>query len=88
MMKPTLLLCFFLLFSLFFLNHARNVPEDYWKRVVKNQPMPEAIKGLFVEDSDAVKNTHFVKDFDTRSIAVIYRSRDTIDDKIKQDKSP
>ncbi|WCJ33882.1 hypothetical protein M5689_015216 [Euphorbia peplus] len=86
-MKPTF--CFFLIFSLFLLvnlNHARNVPEDYWKKMVKNQPMPESIKGLYIEDSEAVKNSQFAKDFDTRSIAVIYRSQDS-EDKMKQDKS-
>ncbi|KAJ9163653.1 hypothetical protein P3X46_023298 [Hevea brasiliensis] len=78
-MKPAftffLLLC---LFSFVNLNYARKLPQDYWKSIMKEQPMPEAIRGLFVEEhpaaNDSVSGSKFVKDFDTRPIAVIYRS--------------
>lgn len=47
---------------------------------MENQPMPEAIKERFLKDplylSDARKNNHFVKDFDTRHSAIIYHARD------------
>ncbi|XP_050233980.1 uncharacterized protein LOC126682372 [Mercurialis annua] len=82
-MKPNFTLI--LLLSLFLfssLNDARKLPaEDYWKSVMKEQPIPNAIKDLFVQDptSDALtsirsnKKNHFVKNFDTKSVAVIYR---------------
>lgn len=46
---------------------------------MKDQPIPEAIKNLFVEEDEeaaasANKKNHFVSDFDTRAVAVIYRS--------------
>ncbi|KAJ9135536.1 hypothetical protein P3X46_032711 [Hevea brasiliensis] len=83
-MKRTLafFLILFFVFSFVNLNNARKLPEDYWKNIMKDQPIPEAIKSLFVEDSadaassllGANKMNHFVKDFDTRAIAVIYHS--------------
>ncbi|KAJ9152678.1 hypothetical protein P3X46_026220 [Hevea brasiliensis] len=104
-----LALAFFLLFPLLSfanLSYARKLPEDYWKSIMKDQKIPEAIRGLFVEDpaaasslSGAKKKNHFVKDFDTRTIAVIYRSKgdnkkmnrihgeDSRDDEIKGEKS-
>ncbi|XP_057995933.1 uncharacterized protein LOC110664011 isoform X2 [Hevea brasiliensis] len=81
-MKPAFTF-FFLLFclsSFISLNYARKLPEDYWKSVMKDQPIPEAIRGLLVQDPlvasvpGSDKINHFVKDFDTRPIAVIYQS--------------
>ncbi|KAK9984696.1 hypothetical protein SO802_034221 [Lithocarpus litseifolius] len=63
-------------------NDAKKDPEFYWKSIMENQPMPEAIKELFLKDplylSDARKNNHFVKDFDTRHSAIIYHARDEL----------
>ena len=61
------------------LNHARKEPGDYWKSVMKDQPMPEAIKGLLHEDPVSAldsekKMKHFVKDFDSRHTHIIYHS--------------
>lgn len=73
---------------------------------MKDQKIPEAIRGMFVEDpassssssSGGNVKSHFVKDFDTRTIAVIYRSygdnkkmnsphvEESRDDKIKGEK--
>ncbi|KAK8699198.1 hypothetical protein V6N13_115292 [Hibiscus sabdariffa] len=69
--------CFFLLFANF--NHARKEPRDYWKSVMKEQPMPEAIKGLLHEDQASAmdsgkKTNNFVKDFDSRHSFIIYHS--------------
>ncbi|XVF45763.1 hypothetical protein PTKIN_Ptkin02bG0232300 [Pterospermum kingtungense] len=67
--------CFLLLFAN--LNHGRKEPGDYWRRVMKDQPMPEAIKGLLHEDpaSDSEKKMkHFVKDFDSRHTHIIYHT--------------
>ncbi|EOX97317.1 hypothetical protein QUC31_015760 [Theobroma cacao] len=60
-------------------NHARKEPGDYWKSVMKDQPMPEAIKGLLHQDPASAlgseKNMkHFVKDFDTKHSVIIYDS--------------
>ncbi|XVE94059.1 hypothetical protein REPUB_Repub01dG0247700 [Reevesia pubescens] len=70
--------CFLLLFAN--LNHARKEPGEYWKSVMKDQPMPEAIKGLLHQDpasaldSDLKKMKHFVNDFDSRHNLIIYHS--------------
>ncbi|XWS62521.1 hypothetical protein CRYUN_Cryun06bG0018300 [Craigia yunnanensis] len=52
---------------------------DYWKSVMKDQPMPEAIKGLLHQDQASAldsenKMKHFVKDFDSRHSLIIYHS--------------
>ncbi|KAJ6402798.1 hypothetical protein OIU84_014828 [Salix udensis] len=70
------------------LSDARKEPrEHYWKSMMKDEPMPEAIKELFVEDSaGAGKMNHFVKDFDTRHSAIIYHSH-AEKDRLKERKS-
>ncbi|RVX12319.1 hypothetical protein CK203_010690 [Vitis vinifera] len=50
---------------------------DYWKSIMKGQPMPEAIKGFIHQDpasfsSKARKMDHFVRDFDARPNSIIY----------------
>ncbi|XP_039056821.1 organ-specific protein S2-like [Hibiscus syriacus] len=69
--------CIFLMFADF--SHAREEPRDYWKNVMKDQPMPEAIKGLLHQDQASAmgsgkKMNNFVKDFDSRHSLIIYHS--------------
>ncbi|KAJ4850405.1 hypothetical protein Tsubulata_007062 [Turnera subulata] len=78
---------FFVVFSLLWfvnLNYARKEPGEYWKNIMKDQPLPASIKDLFVQDpaSAATKN-HFVKNFDTWRSAIIYHARDD-DEKVKK----
>ncbi|XP_041015853.1 organ-specific protein P4 [Juglans microcarpa x Juglans regia] len=84
---------FLLLFSLFLLvlvnlSDARRDPGDYWKSIMKDQPIPEAIKGLLHRDlpyaSDARENVHFLKDFDVTPNAIIYHAH--VED--KEEKKP
>ncbi|KAA8545957.1 hypothetical protein F0562_020592 [Nyssa sinensis] len=70
---------FFVLFSLLLfanLMDARKNPEDYWKRVMKGEPMPKAIQDLVNQDPASLSNEkkEFKKDFDTRASAIIYHS--------------
>ncbi|KAI5577248.1 hypothetical protein BDE02_09G100400 [Populus trichocarpa] len=70
------------------LNHARKEPrENYWKSMTKDQPIPGAIRDLFVQDpaAGADKMNHFVTDFDTKHNAIIYHSHEK--DKLKEKKS-
>ncbi|KAK6916550.1 Organ specific protein [Dillenia turbinata] len=67
--------------------NARNSPAEYWKAVMNDQPMPEAIKGLINQDpatvlSDENEDCHtsskmkkgdwFVREFETRPNVIIY----------------
>ncbi|KAH1122810.1 hypothetical protein J1N35_005970 [Gossypium stocksii] len=57
------------------LNHARKEPRDYWKSVMKDQPIPKAIQGLLHQDeASAMDSENFVKDFDSRHSFIIYHS--------------
>jgi len=60
------------------LNDARKDTGDYWKSIMKDQPIPEAIKDLFHGDSlnpaDSRKKDRFVKDFDVTPNAIIYHA--------------
>lgn len=74
-------MCFFFFFAQFAnLNHARKEPGEYWGSVMKDQPMPEAIKGLLHEDERGsgsggeMKMKQFVKDFDSRHSLIIYHN--------------
>ncbi|THF97476.1 hypothetical protein TEA_029162 [Camellia sinensis var. sinensis] len=70
------------------LSNARKDPEDYWKKVMKGEPMPKAIEELVHGNSvasekkweasshEAINVAHFKKDFDTRPIAIIYHRHD------------
>uniref|UniRef100_A0A803LDT2 Uncharacterized protein n=2 Tax=Chenopodium quinoa TaxID=63459 RepID=A0A803LDT2_CHEQI len=56
---------------------ARNSPEDYWKKVMKDQPIPEAINGIIDQKmaNASEKNSlwsHFKRDFDVTSNVIIY----------------
>ncbi|XP_039068497.1 uncharacterized protein LOC120214738 [Hibiscus syriacus] len=70
-----LIFCFLLLFAN--LIHARKEPGEYWRSLMKDQPMPEAIKGLLHEDptGSGKKVKHFVKDFDSRHSLILYHNR-------------
>ncbi|KAF5727214.1 hypothetical protein HS088_TW22G00902 [Tripterygium wilfordii] len=78
-MKP--ICVFFLLFSLLrgaTLSNGRKEPGYYWKSIMKDQPMPEAIKNLFQLNPTPLSEEEgkFVKDFDFGANAIIYHSRD------------
>ncbi|XP_021738411.1 organ-specific protein S2-like [Chenopodium quinoa] len=75
--SSVLFLSFFIL--LLFANGigARNSPEDYWKKVMKDQPIPEAINGIIDQKmvNPSEENSfwsHFKRDFDVTSNAIIY----------------
>lgn len=55
---------------------------------MKDQPMPEAIRGLFNEDltsqSSSEIRDQFVKNFDTRSNAIIYHGHEETKDHDKK----
>lgn len=59
---------------------ARKNPEEYWKKVMKDQPIPEVINGIIDEEIMAKsyeKETfwkHFKRDFDVNSNVIIYHS--------------
>ncbi|KAK7257933.1 hypothetical protein RIF29_32266 [Crotalaria pallida] len=56
--------------------YARKDQGDYWKNMIKGQPMPEAIKDLLVKDpqvSDAGED-HFSRDFDIRPNVILYHT--------------
>lgn len=60
---------------------ARNDIGGYWKSVMNEQPIPEAIRSdIFVDDQDLPAGSDhesvvsFVKDFDVQSSAIIYHS--------------
>uniref|UniRef100_A0A5B7CBJ7 Putative Organ specific protein n=1 Tax=Davidia involucrata TaxID=16924 RepID=A0A5B7CBJ7_DAVIN len=84
---------FFVLFSiLLFANlmDARKDPKDYWKSIMKGEPMPKAIEDLVHLDppasdlsnekkelhtpSETINMNRFIKDFDTRPNVIIYHS--------------
>lgn len=56
---------------------ARNSPEDYWKKIMKDQPIPEAIGGIIDQEmaNPSEKKpfwSHFKRDFDVTSNVIIY----------------
>ncbi|CAF2054559.1 hypothetical protein Bca4012_097882 [Brassica carinata] len=78
MKKQRYLVFFFVLFSfLLFVNlsEARSggVAEEYWKKIMKNEPLPEPIKEL-LNNPFRTGEERFVKDFKTKSIVIIYHN--------------
>ncbi|KAL7246720.1 hypothetical protein ACSBR2_001765 [Camellia fascicularis] len=88
MRSPSAFFLLFLLFLFLNLSNARKDPEDYWKKVMKGEPMPKAIEELVhgnpmasekkweASSHEAINVAHFKKDFDTRPIAIIYHRHD------------
>ncbi|ESQ30555.1 hypothetical protein EUTSA_v10011902mg [Eutrema salsugineum] len=73
-----LVVFFFVLFSfLLFVNlsegRSGGVAEEYWKKVMKNEPLPEPIKELLNNPFRTAKE-RFVKNFNTKSIVIIYHN--------------
>nr|GEU59507.1 hypothetical protein [Tanacetum cinerariifolium] len=61
------------------LNDARNDPEEYWRNVMKDDPMPKTIQDALIQDSSTTsdkgnKRDRFTKNFDTKPNLIIYRS--------------
>ncbi|KVI01976.1 Organ specific protein [Cynara cardunculus var. scolymus] len=70
---------FVFLFSLVLLarmNDARKGPEEYWRSIMKDEPMPKAIQDVLSEDSTDKENNRdrFTRDFDTKPNLIIYHS--------------
>ncbi|KAF8032294.1 hypothetical protein BT93_D1267 [Corymbia citriodora subsp. variegata] len=73
-MKPIFAFIFLSSLLLFAeVNDARKSPGDYWKKIMKDQPMPEPIRDLIRlrNEENAIK---FVRDFDTGPNVIIYHS--------------
>ncbi|KAF8075648.1 hypothetical protein N665_1074s0004 [Sinapis alba] len=69
---------FFVLFSfLLFVNlsegRSGGVAEEYWKKIMKNEPLPEPIKEL-LNNPFRTGEERFIKDFKTKSIVIIYHN--------------
>ncbi|XP_059651150.1 uncharacterized protein LOC132298815 [Cornus florida] len=82
---------FFVLFSLLLVlspTDGRKEAADYWKSIMKEEPMPKAIQDLVGGDPSSFSNENtikghtelseskFTKDFDTTPINILYHSHD------------
>ncbi|KAF3435603.1 hypothetical protein FNV43_RR22694 [Rhamnella rubrinervis] len=63
------------------LSYGRKNKGDYWKSIMKDQPMPEAIRDLFhVQDEPSLssagsaKTDRFARNFDVRPNVIIYHA--------------
>ncbi|XP_057550641.1 organ-specific protein P4-like isoform X2 [Amaranthus tricolor] len=70
---------FFMIIFLMFSNeiYARKGPEEYWKEIMKDQPLPEALNGIIepkrLNPSEKTSFwSHFKRDFDVTSNVIIY----------------
>ena len=53
-------------------NEARSNPGEYWRSIMKDEPMPKAIQDVLpLED---VKKDLFVRNFDLKPNLIIYHS--------------
>ncbi|KAI3755557.1 hypothetical protein L1987_55360 [Smallanthus sonchifolius] len=79
MRSPSAILFLFSLLLLATLNDARNGPEEYWRSVMKDEPMPKALQDVLIPGSFASgdkenKKDRFKRNFDTKANLIIYRS--------------
>ncbi|CAN8288466.1 unnamed protein product [Cochlearia groenlandica] len=72
-----LVVFFFILFSFLLLvnmSEARTgVAEKYWKKMMKDEPLPEPIKELLYNPFRTGQE-RFVRNFNTKSIVIIYHN--------------
>ncbi|GMH13434.1 hypothetical protein Nepgr_015275 [Nepenthes gracilis] len=80
-MKPSPAISVLFLLLLFFNQiNGRRGPEDYWRAVMRDHPIPDAIRGRLNQDwMDGAESSsrnkfwgHFSRNFDTRPVAIIY----------------
>ncbi|EOA39187.1 hypothetical protein CARUB_v10012154mg [Capsella rubella] len=49
------------------------VAEEYWKKMMKNEPLPEPIKEL-LKNPFRTAQEMFIQDFNTKSVVLIYHN--------------
>ncbi|VVB00618.1 unnamed protein product [Arabis nemorensis] len=52
---------------------GRGVAEEYWKKMMKNEPLPEPIKEL-LNNPFRTAQEKFITNFDTKSVVIIYHT--------------
>ncbi|XP_010479364.1 PREDICTED: uncharacterized protein LOC104777844 [Camelina sativa] len=52
---------------------GRGVAEEYWKKMMKDKPLPEPIKEL-LKNPFRTAQEMFIQDFDTKSVVLIYHN--------------
>ncbi|CAI0438080.1 unnamed protein product [Linum tenue] len=86
-MKSSLVLCLLLclLLASFRVNDAirKESAEEYWKKVMKDEPLPKPIQELLAAGNDdhaaaaaekKVTINRFMRNFDTQTTAIIYHA--------------
>ncbi|CAM8937798.1 hypothetical protein QQ045_013972 [Rhodiola kirilowii] len=71
-MHKRFLLALFTLFCVCEAIDGRKELSNYWRSVMKDEDMPEAIKGLVSEDGQQSLGTRFDRKFDPRPNLIIY----------------
>ncbi|KAH7852011.1 hypothetical protein Vadar_019466 [Vaccinium darrowii] len=84
-------------------NARKDPAANYWKRVMKGEPMPKAIEEVLVHDHGAeiseskekkrwdpsqINMAHFMRDFDTSPNVIIYHSHNNMGRQTTPEKSP
>ncbi|KAI3769795.1 hypothetical protein L6452_00908 [Arctium lappa] len=76
---------FLILFSLLLIvssNEARSIPDEYWRSIMNDEPMPKAIQDVLpLEDVNKVNKDQFVKNFNLKPNLIIYHSHVTYSEK-------
>ncbi|KAL8255341.1 hypothetical protein R6Q59_033562 [Mikania micrantha] len=66
---------FFILLLIVRSHEARSDPREYWRSVMKNEPMPKTIQDVLPLNDDLKGNNFvFVRNFDLKPNLIIYRS--------------
>ncbi|KAK1423867.1 hypothetical protein QVD17_19176 [Tagetes erecta] len=72
------LLPFIILFSFLLIartNEARSNPTEYWRSVMKDEPIPKTIQDVLpLQDDLNVNKNLFIRNFDLKPNLIIYRS--------------
>ncbi|AEE32416.1 putative organ specific protein [Arabidopsis thaliana] len=63
----------FLLFVNLSEGRTGGVAEEYWKKMMKNEPLPEPIKEL-LNNPFRTAQERFIQNFDTKSVVIIYHN--------------
>ncbi|CAH8337761.1 unnamed protein product [Eruca vesicaria subsp. sativa] len=70
------MVAFFVFSFLLFVNLSEGksgVPEDYWEKMMKKEPLPEPITDI-LNNPFRKGQERFVKNFNTKSIVIIYHN--------------
>nr|GEX59260.1 hypothetical protein [Tanacetum cinerariifolium] len=82
MKSPSVFLILFSILMIVSYNEARSNPREYWRSIMKDEPMPKTIQDVLpLGDVEKINKNIFMKNFDLKPNLIIYHTHVVINEK-------